>query len=105
MIWTVLVGSDLVTPPLLTARVSALFPIGHIRFALAPEAVPQLPVQVSVTGQLSGSVADPLRVTLAPLALIPLAVWLEPAFAVGSVAVIAASASRSPKPSILFGTV
>jgi hypothetical protein len=69
-IWRVLVGSDVVTPPLLTVSVSVSFPMGHIMLALSPDAVPQLPDQLSVSGQLSGSVPDPLRVTLAPFALV-----------------------------------
>ena len=70
VICTVLDGNDVLTPLLLAVSVSVSFPMGHIKLALAPEAVPQLPAQVSVTGQLSGSVADPLRLTAAPVALV-----------------------------------
>lgn len=97
------VGSDVVTPPLLAVRLSVSFPTGHIRLALAPDAVPQLPAQLSVTGQLSGSVAEPLRFTVAPVELVAFTVCDCPAFGFGRAAVTAASAFTSPKPSILFG--
>ena len=69
-----LVGIDMAIPPLVAVSVSVSFPTGHIKLVLAPDAVPQLPAQLRVTGQLSGSVADPFRVTLVPLALTPLTV-------------------------------
>lgn len=103
VICTVLVGREVITPPLLAVRVSVSFPMGHIKLALAPDAVPQLPVQLKVTGQLSGSVAEPVKLTFAPVVPDAFKVWLCPAFAVGSVAVIAASAFTSPKPSMSFG--
>lgn len=65
-----LAGSELRTPPLLTVRVSVSLPTGHMALVVEPEAAPQLPVQAKVTGQLSGSVAEPFSVTLAPFALV-----------------------------------
>lgn len=80
-------------------------PTGHIRLAVAPDAAPQLPAQFRVTGQLSGSLAEPLKFTLAPFVLEASIVCAVPAFGLGRAAVIAASAFTSPKPSMLFGTV
>jgi hypothetical protein len=74
LIWTVLVGNAVITPPLLAVSVSVSAPIGHIRLAVAPDAVPQLPAQLNVTGQLSGSVAAPLKATVAPVELVPFTV-------------------------------
>lgn len=70
MICTVLDGNEVLTPPLLTVRVSASLPTGHVRVALAVDAVPQLPVQLKATGQLLGSVAEPLTATLTPVELV-----------------------------------
>lgn len=98
-------GNDVLTPPLLAVSFSVSFPTGHMRLAVAPEAVPQLPVQFNVTGQLSGSVAEPLKLTFAPVELAAFTVCDWPALGFGSVAVTAASASTSPKPSILFGAL
>lgn len=74
VICTVLVGKEVFTPPLLTVKVSVFTPRGHITLALEPLAVPQLPDQFKVTGQLFGSVALPVRVTVAPVGLAPLSV-------------------------------
>ena len=99
-----LTGRPVAAPPLLTVRASVLTPIGQVREGLAPIAVPQPPDQLKVSRQLSGSEPVPLRLTVAPFALVAFSTWLEPAFEVGSAVVTAARAFRSPKPSILFGT-
>jgi len=72
MICTVLVGREVFAPPLLTVKVSVFTPRGHIKLALEPLAVPQLPDQFKVTGQLLGSVALPVSVTVVPVGPIPL---------------------------------
>jgi len=74
VICTVLVGREVFAPPLLTVNVSVFTPRGHVTLGLEPIAVPQLPDQLKVTGQLFGSVAFPLRVTGAPVWLVPLSV-------------------------------
>lgn len=71
VICTVLDGKEVLIPPLLTVRVSASFPMGHVRLALADEDVPQLPAQLKVTGQLSGSAPLPLKFTIAPVGPTP----------------------------------
>jgi hypothetical protein len=74
VICTVLVGREFFAPPLLTVKVSVFTPRGHVTPGLAPVAVPQLPDQLKVTGQLFGSVALPLSVTGTPVWLVPLSV-------------------------------
>ena len=69
-IWTVLADSDFFAPPLLAVRVSRFTPSGHVSAGLAPTAVPQAPLQFSVSAQLSGSALLPLSVTVAPLGLV-----------------------------------
>lgn len=71
VICTVLVGREVFAPPLLTVNVSISTPIGHIKLALADEDVPQLPDQLNVTGQLSGSTALPLKFTIVPVGPTP----------------------------------
>jgi hypothetical protein len=73
-IWTVLADGEFVAPPLFAVRVSRFTPSGHVSVALAPVAVPQAPLQFSVSAQLSGSALLPLSVTVAPLALVPFTV-------------------------------
>jgi len=67
VICTVLVGREVFAPPLLTVNVSIFTPRGHVTLGLALIAVPQLPDQFKVTGQLFGSEALPLRVTGTPV--------------------------------------
>ena len=74
VICTVLVGREVFAPPLLTVNVSVFTPRGHVTPGLAPVAVPQLPDQLKVTGQLFGSVALPLSVTVVPVGPAPLSV-------------------------------
>lgn len=104
VICTLLVRRDAVAPPLLAVSVSVFTPSGQVRLGLLPLPTPQAPLQLNVREQLSGSVPLPLRVTAAPLELVPLTVWFVPAFGAGKVAVTAARASTKPNPSMLFGT-
>jgi hypothetical protein len=104
VICAVLVGSEDFAPPLLAVSVSVSVPMGHITEGSAPVAFPQLPLQVSVIGQLSGSDPLPLNVTAAPFALVAFTVCAAPAFAAGMAAVTADKALSRPYPSMLFGT-
>lgn len=104
VICTLLVGKPAVAPPLLTVRVSVSLPVGQFTEGFAPVAFPQLPPQVMVRGQLSGSVPLPLSVTVAPLVLAAFTVCAVPAFALGIAALTAANALSNPYPSMSFGT-